>query len=50
MLDSFDLQSSHEIVVTVAVPERTRPGTYHGHILATSMPEVSLAVCLEVAE
>ena len=50
MLDSFDMQSTHEIVVTVAVPEGTRPGTYHGHILATGMSEVSLAVCLEVAE
>jgi len=50
MLDSFDLQSSHEIVVTVALPEGTRPGAYHGHILASGMPEVSLAVCLEVAE
>ena len=50
MLDSFDLRSSHEVVVTVAVPEGTRPGAYHGHILATGMPEVSLPVRLEVAE
>jgi hypothetical protein len=49
-LDSFDLRSSHEVVVTVAVPEGTRPGAYHGHILATGMPEVSLPVRLEVAE
>jgi hypothetical protein len=50
MLDSFDLRSSHELVVTVAVPTGTRPGAYHGHILATGIPEVSLPVRLEVAE
>jgi hypothetical protein len=50
LLDSFNLRSSHELVVTVAVPEGTRPGAYHGHILATGIPEVSLAVRLEVAE
>jgi hypothetical protein len=50
MLDSFDLRSSHEVVVTVAVPEGTRPGAYYGHILATGMPEISLPVRLEVAE
>ena len=50
MLDSFDLRSSHELVVTVAVPAETAPGAYHGHILATGLPEVSLAVRLEVAE
>jgi hypothetical protein len=50
LLESFNLRSSHELVVTVAVPEGTRPGAYHGHILATGIPEVSLAVRLEVAE
>lgn len=50
MLDSFDLRSSHELVVTVAVPAGTRPGIYHGHILAVGLPEVSLAVSLEVTE
>jgi hypothetical protein len=50
MFDSFDLRSSHEVVVTVAVPTGTRPGAYHGHILAVGLPEVSLAVRLEVAE
>jgi hypothetical protein len=49
-LDSFDLRSSHEVVVTVAVPEGTRPGAYYGHILAIGMPEVSLPVRLEVSE
>ena len=50
MLDSFDLRSSHEVVVNVAVPEGTRPGAYYGHILATGMPEVSLPVRLEAVE
>ena len=50
MLDSFDLRSSRELFVTVAVPAETSPGAYHGHILATGMPEVSLPVRLEVAE
>jgi hypothetical protein len=50
MLDSFDLRSSHELGVTVAVPAGTRPGAYHGHILAVGLPEVCLAVRLEVTE
>jgi hypothetical protein len=50
LLDSFDLRSSRELVVTVAVPEGTPPGAYHGHILAVGLPEISLAVRLEVAE
>lgn len=50
MLDSFDLRSSHELGVTVAVPAGTRPGIYHGHILAVGLPEVSLTVRLEVTE
>jgi hypothetical protein len=37
-LDSFDLRSSHEVVVTVAVPEGTRPGAYYGHILRPACP------------
>jgi hypothetical protein len=48
MLDSFDLRSSHELGVTVAVPAGTRPGIYHGHVLAAGLPEVSLALRLEV--
>lgn len=50
VLESFDLRSSHEVIVTVAVPDGTRPGAYYGHILAIGMPEVSLPVRLEVAE
>src|SRR5262245_20861949 len=50
MLDSFNLRSSHELVVSVAVPADTPPGAYHGHILAAGLPEVSLAIRLEVTE
>ena len=49
-LDSFDVRSSHELLVTIAVPTGTSPGAYHGHILATGLPEVGLAVRLEVTE
>jgi hypothetical protein len=48
LVDSFALRSSQEILITVEVPERTRPGVYHGHILATGLPEVGLAVRIEV--
>jgi hypothetical protein len=48
LLDTFDLRSSQEILVTVEVPESTSPGLYHGHILATGLPEVSLVVRIEV--
>ena len=50
VLDTFDLRSSQEIVVTVDVAEDTSPGLYHGHILATGLPELSLPVRIEVSE
>ena len=34
--------------VQVAVPTGTAPGAYHGHVLAHGLPEVALAVRLEV--
>jgi hypothetical protein len=49
MLDTFDLRSSRELLVTVEVPAGTRPGSYHGHILAAGLPEISLPVRVEVA-
>ncbi len=49
VLDTFDLRSSQEIVVTVDLPEGTAPGPYHGHILATGLPELSLPVRIEVS-
>ena len=49
VLDTFDLRSSQEIVVTVDLPVGTAPGPYHGHILATGLPELSLPVRLEVS-
>ncbi|HEX6227952.1 MAG TPA: hypothetical protein VFZ41_00645 [Solirubrobacterales bacterium] len=48
LLDTFALRSSQEIRVTVEVPEGTAPGVYHGHILASGLPEVGLAVRIEV--
>jgi hypothetical protein len=49
LLDTFALRSSQEVLVTVEVPEATAPGVYHGHILAAGLPEVGLAVRVEVA-
>jgi hypothetical protein len=34
--------------VTVSVPAGTAPGSYHGHVLAHGLPEIALAVRLEV--
>ena len=43
VLDTFDLRSSQEIVVTVDVPEGHAPGPYRGHILATGLPRAQPA-------
>jgi hypothetical protein len=48
LIDTFALRTSQEILVTVEVPEGTSPGVYHGHILATGLPEVGLAIRIEV--
>lgn len=48
-LDTFALRSSEEIVVTVDVPAEAGPGVYHGHILASGLPELSLAARIEVS-
>jgi hypothetical protein len=48
LLESFDLRSSEEIEVTVAVPGDAQPGTYRGHVLAAGLPEVALPLVLEV--
>ncbi len=48
LIDTFALRSSQEILVTIEVPEGTSPGVYHGHILATGLPEVGLPVRIEV--
>jgi hypothetical protein len=50
LLESFDPRSSHELTVSIEVPPGTRPGAYHGHVLASGLPEVSLPVRLEVTE
>lgn len=49
LIDTFALRSSEEVVVTVAVPAGTAPGTYRGHILAAGAPEVGLPVRVEVS-
>jgi hypothetical protein len=41
-------RTSHEVAVRVSVPRRTRPGLYHGHLLAAGLAEVSLPVRLTV--
>jgi hypothetical protein len=41
-------RTTSEIRVTVQVPGETGPGTYHGHLLAEGLPEVVLALRLEV--
>ena len=48
LLETFALRSSQEISLTVQVPEGSEPGVYHGHVLATGLPEVALAVRIEV--
>lgn len=40
--------SSPSTRIRVTVPPGTAPGAYYGHILATGLPEVALAVRLEV--
>lgn len=48
LLETFALRSSQEISMTVQVPEGSEPGVYHGHVLASGLPEVALAVRIEV--
>jgi hypothetical protein len=48
LVETFALRSSQEISMTVEVPEGSKPGIYHGHVLATGLPEVALAVRIEV--
>jgi len=50
LLDSFALRASQEFAITVQVPEGVPPGVYHGHVLATGLPEVGLAITVEVDE
>jgi hypothetical protein len=47
-LDTSAARTTHEIRVSVSVPSDTRPGRYHGHVLATGLEEVALAVRVEV--
>jgi len=50
LLDTFALRASEEVIVTVRVPDGTAPGTYRGHVLAAGLPEVGLAIRVEVRE
>lgn len=47
-LDTAVVRTSSEVRVTVVVPAGTAPGSYHGHLLAAGLPEIALAVRLEV--
>lgn len=47
-LDTSVPRSSSEVRISVRVPDGTPPGAYHGHLLATGLPEVVLPVRLEV--
>jgi hypothetical protein len=47
-LDTSAARTTAEVRVAVKVPKGTAPGTYHGHLLATGLPEVVLALRLEV--
>ncbi len=48
LLDTSVARSSTEVRVSAVVPAGTAPGTYHGHLLARGLPEVALALRLEV--
>jgi hypothetical protein len=48
VLETSAARTTSEIRVSVRVPDGTRPGTYHGHLLADGLPEVALALRLEV--
>lgn len=41
--------ASVELTVAVVVPADAEPGTYRGHLLATGLPDVALAMRLEVS-
>jgi hypothetical protein len=47
-LDTTTARRTAEVRVTVTVPADTPPGSYHGHLLASGLPEVVLPLRLEV--
>jgi hypothetical protein len=49
-LDTAKPRTSQQVVVGLTVPQGTAPGPYHGHILATGVPEVSLPLRVDVPE
>lgn len=48
VLETSAARTSSEVRVSVVVPANTAPGSYHGHLLASGLPEVVLPVRLEV--
>jgi hypothetical protein len=48
VIDGRSPRTSSEVTVLATVPPATRPGPYHGHVLADGLPELSLPVCVEV--
>ncbi len=49
-LDATSPRTSQAVTVLVDVPPGVAAGPYHGHILATGVPEVCLEVTLDVVE
>jgi hypothetical protein len=49
-LDTAAVQTSHEITVRIGIPPGTPPGPYRGYLLAAGLPEVSLALRLDVEQ
>jgi hypothetical protein len=47
-LETDSSRTTTEVVVSAQVPPGTGPGVYHGHLLARGLPEVALALRLEV--
>jgi hypothetical protein len=48
VLDTAASRTSTAVAISVAVPDRIRPGTYYGHLLADGLPEVVLPLVVEV--
>ena len=47
-VETGSTRTTTEVTVSARVPAGTRPGVYHGHLLARGLPEVALALRLEV--
>jgi hypothetical protein len=47
-LETDSTRTTTEVTVSARVPPGAGPGVYHGHLLASGLPEVALALRLEV--